>query len=50
MEFYIQNTERGYLGNAMIFWGKNGNGYTSDLNNCGKYSEEDAHKNLSRKS
>lgn len=44
MEYYIQNTNAGYLGNAIIFWAKNSNGYTADLNNSHKFTEEEAKK------
>ena len=44
MEYYIQNTNAGYLGNAIIFWAKGRNGYTADLNNSHKFTEEDAEK------
>ena len=42
MEYYIQNTNAGYLGNSIIFWAKNNMGYTSDLNNCHKFTEQEA--------
>ncbi len=42
MEYYIQNTNVGYLGNAIIFWAKGRNGYTADLNNSHKFTEEEA--------
>jgi hypothetical protein len=42
MEYYIQNTNAGYLGNAIIFWAKGRNGYTADLNNSHKFTEEEA--------
>lgn len=41
-KYYIQNTNAGYLGNALVFWAKGRHGYTSDLNNCEKFSEEEA--------
>jgi len=44
MEYYIQNTEAGYLGNAIIFWAKGRSGYTADLNNSHKFTEEEAKK------
>jgi len=40
--YYIQNTDRGFLGNAIFFWGLGGRGYTADLNKAQKYTEEDA--------
>jgi len=44
MKYYIQNTERGYLGNAMIFWALNSRGYTANLDKCQQYTEEEAKK------
>lgn len=44
MEYYIQNADAGYLGNAIIFWAKNRNGYTANLNNCEKFTEQEAKK------
>lgn len=40
--FYIQNTKAGYLGNAIMFWGKNRSGYTANLEDAGQYSYEEA--------
>lgn len=37
--YYIQN---GYVGNAICWWRPNGGGYTTDINDAGRYSEEDA--------
>ena len=42
MEYYIQNTDAGYLGNAIIFWAQGRNGYTADLNKSHKFTEEEA--------
>ena len=42
MEYYIQNKNAGYLGNAIIFWAKGRNGYTADLNNAEKFTKEQA--------
>lgn len=42
--YYIQNMKAGFLGNAPIFWALNSNGYTSDLNKCHQYTEEEAKK------
>ena len=44
MEYYIQNTNAVYLGNAIIFWAKGRNGYTADLNNSHRFTEEEAKK------
>jgi hypothetical protein len=45
MKYYIQNTHTGYLGNAIMFWKINNNGYTADLNNSKQFTEEEA-KNI----
>lgn len=42
MEYYIQNTKAGYLGNAILFWKKNRNGYTANLNDSLKFTEKEA--------
>lgn len=42
--YYIQNTEAGFLGNAIIFWGLNSRGYTANLNKAHKFTEEEAKK------
>jgi hypothetical protein len=42
--YYIQNRSKGFLGNSIIWWGKNSRGYTADLNEAGKYTEEEAKK------
>lgn len=39
-QYYISTG--GYSGNSLIFWGKDSRGYTSNLDNAGLYSEEDA--------
>lgn len=39
--FYIQ---RGYVGNAMLFWGLNSNGYTCKLDRCQKYTKSEVLK------
>ena len=38
--YYIRN--EGYLGNALIWWGKEGNGYTPDILKAEKYTKERA--------
>lgn len=38
--YYIRN--EGFVGNALIWWGKNNNGYTSDIREAGKYTKEQA--------
>ena len=37
--YYIQN---GYVGNAILWWGVDSKGYTTDLTKAGKYSREEA--------
>lgn len=44
MEYYIQNKSAGFLGNAIIFWAKERRGYTSNLDNSHKFSEDEAKK------
>ncbi len=44
MKYYIQNTDAGYLGNAIMFWAKESRGYTANLDNCEKFTEEEAKK------
>jgi hypothetical protein len=41
--YYIQN---GYVGNAMCWWGKESCGYTTDITQAGRYSKEDAYKQV----
>jgi len=40
--YYIQN---GYVGNAILWWGVNSQGYTTDISKAGKYTKEEA-KNI----
>ncbi len=40
-EFYLQDS-RSYVGNDMLFWAKDGNGYTTDLRKAEVYSRADA--------
>ena len=39
--FYLQDS-RGYVGNAVLWWAKNGHGYTTDLNKAHIYTKEEA--------
>ncbi|XJC79897.1 hypothetical protein ACHFCA_34990 (plasmid) [Delftia tsuruhatensis] len=39
--FYVQDS-RSYVGNDMLFWGLNGNGYTTDLRKAQLYTQEQA--------
>lgn len=41
--YYIQDS-RSYVGNAMLWWAKNGNGYTTDLFKAETYTKEEAQK------
>lgn len=40
--YYIRN--EGYLGNALMWWTKGCNGYTCDIRNAHKFTEEEAKK------
>lgn len=42
MKYYIQNKDKGSIGNSLVFWGKNRSGYTSNLDKAGKYPLEEA--------
>lgn len=42
MKYYIQNKERGYLGNAPMFWKIGDNGYSVDLNVCKQFTYDEA--------
>lgn len=44
MKYYIQNVSAGYLGNALIFWAQNSNGYTADLNKAHQYTWDEAYE------
>lgn len=39
--FYLQDS-RGYVGNDVLWWAKNGHGYTTDLRNAELYTFEEA--------
>ena len=41
-QYYIQ--EPGYVGNSLIFYGPNNNGYVTNMAKAGKYSLEEATK------
>ena len=48
-EFYYLQDSRGYVGNDVLWWAKNGNGYTTDLSKAHVYTKEEAiRKNKSR--
>lgn len=40
--YYIRN--KGFVGNCWLFWREKGQGYTCDLNDAGKFTEEEARK------
>lgn len=40
-EYYIQDS-RGYVGNDMLWWAKDGKGYTSDLRRAHVYTKAEA--------
>lgn len=37
-KFYVQN---GYVGNSVLWWGKDGNGYTTELSKAELYTKDD---------
>ena len=39
--FYLQD-KRSYVGNDVLWWAKNGNGYTTDLRKAHVYTEDEA--------
>ena len=43
--YYIQN---GYVGNAILWWGIDSKGYTTDITKAGKYTKEEAKKIIQR--
>jgi hypothetical protein len=43
--YYIQDN-RGYVGNSVLWWGYDGNGYTTELNKAQKYSREEVIKHF----
>lgn len=38
-KYYLQ---KGYVGNAILWWKKGGHGYTTEFNEAGKFSKEQA--------
>jgi len=42
MEYYVQNKNAGYLGNAPTWWGKNGKGYTAYILGAHRFTEQEA--------
>lgn len=43
-KLYYIRYNNGYLGNAILWWKHNAKGYTTDINEAGKYSYEEAEK------
>ena len=41
--FYIQD-ERQYVGNSVLWWSKNSNGYTTDIHKAHVFTKEEAEK------
>ena len=42
-QFYLQD-KRQYVGNDLLFWAKDGKGYTTDLRKAHVYTKEEAFK------
>lgn len=40
--YYIEAREKGYVGNCILWWGRERKGYVCDLNLAGVYSLEEA--------
>jgi hypothetical protein len=40
--YYIQNVERGFVGNSVQWWRHNGSGYTCDVRAARKFTEAEA--------
>ena len=38
--YYIQNVDRGFVGNCPLWWRQGDHGYTCDLSEAGKYDEK----------
>jgi hypothetical protein len=43
-QYYLQNLERGFVGNFPLFWKKGNRGYTTNLDEAQKFREDDALK------
>lgn len=41
--FYLQDS-RSYIGNDVVWWAKNGNGYTTDISKAHLYTKEEAQR------
>lgn len=42
-QFYLQDS-RGYVGNDVLWWAKDGNGYTTDLSKAETYTKDEAQR------
>ena len=42
MKYYIQNTNAGFLGNSIYFWGQDGSSYTAKLEKAKKFTHKEA--------
>lgn len=43
--YYIQN---GWVGNAVLWWGKDSHGYTTEIDKAGKFTKEETKKIIQR--
>lgn len=43
MKYYIQDS-RGYVGNCLSFWRPEGKGYTTNINDAGLFTKEEAER------
>ena len=41
-EYYIQDTDRKYMGRCMLFWKKNNNGYTASIGDAKLFTKAEA--------
>jgi len=41
MQYYLQRSEGGYVGNCLLWWRKGGHGYTCDLKEAEVFDEGD---------
>jgi hypothetical protein len=41
VKYFIQD-KRSYVGNSIVWWGKNRSGYTTNIDLAGQYTEEEA--------
>lgn len=43
-EFFFLQDSRGYVGNDVLWWAKDGNGYTTDLSKAQTYTKDEAQR------